>query len=87
VNERPEDWRLADEDRELDPGAKPCAPPCPTFGEMTLRDVRVIPWGVSNEEYQQLIDAALDHAIEVTRPVRGGVNWFQHDNKDENEEE
>jgi hypothetical protein len=50
--------------------------------EMTLGDVRVIPWGVSNEEYQRLVNAALDHVIEVTRPVRGGVGWIQEDNNE-----
>jgi len=46
-------------------------------------DVQVIPWGISNEEYQRLVDAALDNFIETTRPVRGGVGWIQHDNEDE----
>jgi len=83
LNERPEDWRLVDEDRELDLSSKPCVPPCPSFEEMTLEDVQVIPWGISNEEYQRLVDAALDHMIEVTKPIRGGVGWIQYDNEDE----
>jgi hypothetical protein len=36
-------------------------------------------------DYRTLVDAALDHAIEVTKPIRGGVDWVQQDS-DEKEE-
>jgi hypothetical protein len=34
--------------------------------------------GISEPDWHTLVDAALDHAIEVTKPIRGGADWVQH---------